>query len=427
MKISAKNYENYPKPARTAKEIKEAILYKLIYVLGVDPQAARARHWLNAAVYVARDLLTEGWIKYRRDNFDNKERHIYYLSMEYLIGRTFINSLINSQLLDEFKGAFEELGLDFDYIVGEEDDPGLGNGGLGRLAACFMDSLATLKIPSVGYGIRYQYGMFYQEIKDGKQVEKPDLWLEKDMSWQFLRTSKRYPVFFGGTVRQGIFGDEWYPAEKLTALCYDDIIPAWGGESSNTLRLWSAHAGDDFNLSAFNKGDYYSAMEAQTKIENISRVLYPDDSTDSGRELRLRQEYFLVAASIHDIISRHKRMGNPIENLPEKVAIHLNDTHPVLAIPELMRVLVHIEGVKWEKAWEMCKKIFSYTNHTLMSEALETWPVEMMQRVLPLHLNIIYGINNQFLDEVRKKGFDIYDPVIVVLRISPWSAVLEQV
>ena len=280
----------------------------------------------------------------------------------------------------------------------------MGNGGLGRLAACFLDSLATLRIPAMGYGIRYQYGMFKQEIVDGQQVEKPDLWLDQDLAWQFARPNKQYSVRFGGQVLN--LGDkkEWQPSEEISAWAYDEIIPGYGGECANPLRLWTAHAGNLFDLADFNRGDYASAVRAQNSDENISRVLYPNDSTDSGRELRLKQEYFLVSASVQDIVARHKCRFPSIRTLADEVAIHLNDTHPVLAIPELMRILIDEEGIAWTEAWNMCCKIFSYTNHTLMSEALETWQVDLMGRLLPRHLDIIFEINAYFLNALRAIG-----------------------
>ena len=280
----------------------------------------------------------------------------------------------------------------------------MGNGGLGRLAACFLDSLATLRIPAMGYGIRYQYGMFKQEIVDGQQVEKPDLWLDQDLAWQFARPNKQYSVRFGGQVLN--LGDkkEWQPSEEISAWAYDEIIPGYGGECANPLRLWTAHAGNLFDLTDFNRGDYASAVRAQNSDENISRVLYPNDSTESGRELRLKQEYFLVSASVQDIVARHKCRFPSIRTLADEVAIHLNDTHPVLAIPELMRILIDEEGIAWTEAWNMCCKIFSYTNHTLMSEALETWQVDLMGRLLPRHLDIIFEINAYFLNALRAIG-----------------------
>ena len=280
-------------------------------------------------------------------------------------------------------------------------DPGLGNGGLGRLAACFMDSLATLAIPAMGYGIRYEYGMFRQKIENGQQVERPDDWLEKGAPWEFMRPSKRFSIDFGGHI---YFEDKkciWNPAEKVTALAYDQMIPGYKNDSASTLRLWSAHGGELFDLAEFNRGDHLAAVATRSANQNLSRVLYPDDSTWNGRELRLRQEYFLVSASLQDILRRHLRTHGTLDNLADKVAIHLNDTHPALAIPELMRILIDLHGYSWQNAWDVTRRIFSYTCHTLMSEALETWPVEMMAKILPRHLQMIFEINDHFLEYVK--------------------------
>ena len=394
----------YRMPKPDAAQIRQSIVYKLIFILGVDPRDAKPQDWLNAAMFAARDLVAESYLKTRRSHIENKKRMVYYLSMEFLMGRAFVNSLINEGVFDAFNQAFKELGLEFADIAEQEEDPGLGNGGLGRLAACFLDSLATLRIPAMGYGIRYQYGMFKQTIVDGQQVEKPDLWLEKDMAWQFSRPNKSYAIGFGGQLIKNGSITSWRPAETISAHGHDEVIPGYGGDVANTLRLWTANAGNLFDLGDFNKGDYFSAMRAQTSDENISRVLYPNDSTDSGRELRLKQEYFLVSASVQDIVARHKCRFPNIRTLADEVAIHLNDTHPVLAIPELMRVLLDEEGLSWQEAWGMCCKIFSYTNHTLMSEALETWPVDLMARLLPRHLDIILEINTYFLSALRAMG-----------------------
>ena len=394
----------YVMPKPDAETIRKSIVYKLIFILGVDPNDATEHQWLNAAMLAARDLIAEDFLQTRRAHIDNGKRMVYYLSMEFLLGRAFVNALINEGVYAEFAEAFKQLGKEFANICEQEQDPGLGNGGLGRLAACFLDSLATLRIPAMGYGIRYQYGMFKQEIVDGQQVEKPDLWLDQDLAWQIGRPNKQYAVSFGGQVINMGDKKEWHPSEEISAMAYDEIIPGYGGDVANPLRLWTAHAGNRFDLADFNRGDYASAVRAQNSDENISRVLYPNDSTDSGRELRLKQEYFLVSASVQDIVARHKCRFPSIKNLADKVAIHLNDTHPVLAIPELMRILIDEEGIAWTEAWNMCCKIFSYTNHTLMSEALETWPVDLMGRLLPRHLDIIFEINAYFLNALRAIG-----------------------
>ncbi|WP_294088542.1 glycogen/starch/alpha-glucan phosphorylase [uncultured Actinobacillus sp.] len=400
---------SYNRPEHTTDSLKKAIVYKLIFLIGRSPQEASQRDWLNATLYAVRDLVTEGWISTARQARADETRRVYYLSMEFLIGRTLSNALIAEGLYDLAKDALSELKVDLEEILEKEVDPGLGNGGLGRLAACFMDSIATLGIPAMGYGIRYEYGMFRQKIEDGRQVEKPDAWLEKGAPWEFMRPSKRFHIRFGGHIYFEGKKCIWNHGEEITALAYDQMIPGYDNDSAATLRLWSAYAGDVFNLQDFNRGDYFRAIENRSSTENVSRVLYPDDSTSAGRELRLRQEYFLVSASLQDILKRHKRTHGTLENLADKVAIHLNDTHPALAIPELMYILVDQEGFSWQHAWDMCRRIFSYTCHTLMSEALETWPVEMMAKILPRHLQIIFEINDHFLDYVRKHVTDEHD------------------
>ena len=396
----------YRAPGSDVQSLKEALVYKLIFSLGCPPADATKTNWLNAALLVVRDLAAERWLQTTRYLRRENLRRVYYLSMEFLMGRALSNALIAEDVYDALREALAELGQDLNDIIAEEGDPGLGNGGLGRLAACFMDSLATLRIPAMGYGIRYEYGMFRQDIENGKQVERPDTWTEQDIAWQFRRPSKHYVIRFGGNIHYQGEQCIWNNNEQITALAYDQIIPGYGTAAANTLRLWSAHAGDVFNLNDFNRGDYFAAMEKQNTSENVSRVLYPDDSTAVGRELRLRQEYFLTSASVQDIVRRHLKENPDISTLADTVAIHLNDTHPVLAIPELMRILIDEYRVKWDDAWAACGKIFSYTNHTLMGEALETWPVEMMSRVLPRHLQLIFEINEHFLDGLRKQGYD---------------------
>ncbi len=392
---------SYNRPEENVESLKKAIVYKLIFLIGRSPDEASQRDWLNAALYAVRDLVTEGWISTAKQSRDEKTRRVYYLSMEFLMGRTLSNAMLSEGVYDLTKQALAQLDVNLEEVLEKEVDPGLGNGGLGRLAACFMDSIATLALPGMGYGIRYEYGMFQQHIEDGRQVEKPDAWLEKGSPWEFVRPSKRFNIRFGGHIHFEGKKCVWQNAEEITALAYDNIIPGYGTAAAATLRLWRAHAGDMFDLADFNKGDYFGAIEERSSIENVSRVLYPDDSTWAGRELRLRQEYFLVSASLQDIIKRHKRTHGTIDNLADKVAIHLNDTHPALAIPELMHILVDQEGFEWKKAWDMTRRIFSYTCHTLMSEALETWPVEMMGKILPRHLQMIFEINDYFLDYVK--------------------------
>ena len=391
----------YNRPSLDVEGVKKAIVYKLIFLIGRSPKEASQRDWLNATLHAVRDLVTEGWITTARQSRAEETRRVYYLSMEFLIGRTLSNAMIAEGVYDVAEKALAELNVDLEEIIEKEVDPGLGNGGLGRLAACFMDSLATLAIPAMGYGIRYEYGMFRQKIENGQQVERPDDWLEKGAPWEFMRPSKRFSIDFGGHI---YFEDKkciWNPAEKVTALAYDQMIPGYKNDSASTLRLWSAHGGELFDLAEFNRGDHLAAVATRSANQNLSRVLYPDDSTWNGRELRLRQEYFLVSASLQDILRRHLRTHGTLNNLADKVAIHLNDTHPALAIPELMRILIDLHGYSWQNAWDVTRRIFSYTCHTLMSEALETWPVEMMAKILPRHLQMIFEINEHFLEYVK--------------------------
>lgn len=397
-----KNY-SYRQPQAAGDWLKKAIIYKLIFQVGKHPDEAFPRDWLNATIYATRDLVSEDWISTQNTIHQHQQRSVYYLSMEFLMGRVLSNALIAGGIYKDAADALKDLGQDLEKLIAEEADPGLGNGGLGRLAACFLDSIATLGMPAVGYGIRYEYGMFTQQIIRGEQHEKPDTWLENGTPWEFTRHSTQHPVRFGGHI---YFEDKkciWEHAEEIVALPYDYLIPGYKTDTASTLRLWQAHASSNFDLQDFNKGDYRSAMAERNTLENISRVLYPNDATQDGKMLRLRQEYFLVSASVQDILRKHKRTYGSLDNLADKVAIHLNDTHPVLAIPELLHILLDKEGYDWKTAWGMAKKVFSYTNHTLMGEALETWPVDMLGNLLPRHLQIILDINAEFLQEVRRR------------------------
>lgn len=393
-------------PLSNVEGVKDSIVQKLVFSIGRDPSIASNRDWLNATLLAVRDLVSEGWLKTQRATQSQDCRRVYYLSMEFLMGRTLSNAMMSVGVYDVVHKALEQLGLNLEDVIEKEVDPGLGNGGLGRLAACFLDSIATLNYPGMGYGIRYEYGMFRQKIIDGQQVERPDAWLEKGMPWEFVRPTKRYKVEFGGRIYFEGGKCHWIDTDRIVALGYDQIIPGYETDMANSLRLWSAHAGGIFDLNKFNQGDYFAAMEQHNKSENVSRVLYPDDSTYCGRELRLRQEYFLVSASLQDILNRHRWQNKTLANLADKVAIHLNDTHPVLAIPELMRILIDKEEFSWDQAWEMTCQIFSYTNHTLMGEALETWPVDMMGAILPRHLQIILEINEKFLNSIQQHTKD---------------------
>ena len=404
----------YDHPDRDVAAFKRAVANKLIYAVGKDPVAASQDDWLNATSQAVRDQLVERWMMTTRANYAQDLKRVYYLSMEFLIGRTFTNALLAVDLYDTVREALADFGVDMAGLSEREPDAALGNGGLGRLAACFLDSMATLGVPGMGYGIRYEYGMFRQRIVDGQQVETPDYWLTRGNPWEFQRPEVNYRVRFGGHVqkREGASAAsgaaDWVDTHDVLAVAYDTIIPGYGTQATNTLRLWSARATEEIDLSAFNRGNYMQAVESKNHSENVSRVLYPDDSTPSGRELRLHQEYFFCSASVQDLLRRYLRNHKTFDQLSEKVSIHLNDTHPVLAVPELMRLLLDEHGMPWDEAWAHTQKVFSYTNHTLMHEALETWPVEMLGRILPRHLQIIYDINARFLATVTQKvGNDV--------------------
>ncbi|WP_455846192.1 glycogen phosphorylase [Pantoea agglomerans] len=392
----------YASPTLTVDALKHSIAYKLMFTIGKDPSIANKHEWLNAALLAVRDRMVERWLRSSRAQLSQDVRQVYYLSMEFLMGRTLGNALLAMGIYDDLNQALDEMGLDLSELMEEENDPGLGNGGLGRLAACFLDSLATLGLPGRGYGIRYDYGMFKQNIVDGQQRESPDYWLEYGNPWEFQRFNTRYKVRFGGRLQHEGARVRWVETEEIVAMAYDQIIPGFDTDATNTLRLWGAQASNEINLGKFNQGDYFAAVEDKNHSENVSRVLYPDDSTYSGRELRLRQEYFLVSSTVQDILNRHWQMHETWDNLPDKIAIHLNDTHPVLAIPELMRILIDEQKFSWDDAFEVTCQVFSYTNHTLMTEALETWPVDMIGKILPRHLSIIFEINDYFLKTIQE-------------------------
>ena len=396
----------YDHPDRDVAAFKRAVATKLMYAVGKDPVAASQDDWLHATALAVRDQLVERWMTTTRANYAQDRKRVYYLSAEFLIGRTFTNALLAVDLYDTVKAALADFDIDMSALAEREPDAALGNGGLGRLAACFLDSMATLGVPGMGYGIRYEYGMFRQQIIDGQQVEAPDYWLTRGNPWEFQRPEVQYRVRFGGHVEGHSPGGaaRWVGTHDVLAMAYDTIIPGYGTQATNTLRLWSARATEEIDLSAFNRGNYMAAVESKNHSENVSRVLYPDDSTASGKELRLHQEYFFCSASVQDLLRRYLRNHSGFDQLHEKVSIHLNDTHPVLAVPELMRLLLDEHGLPWDQAWAQVQKVFSYTNHTLMHEALETWPVDMLGRVLPRHLQIIFDMNARFLAEVAAQG-----------------------
>ncbi|CFQ46203.1 MULTISPECIES: glycogen phosphorylase [Yersinia] len=397
---------SYTSPVVSVDALKHSIAYKLMFIVGKDPTIATQHDWLNATLFAVRDRMVERWLRSNRAQLSQDVRQVYYLSMEFLLGRTLSNALLSMGIYEDIEQALDEMGLNLSELLQEENDPGLGNGGLGRLAACFLDSLATLALPGRGYGIRYEYGMFSQKIVNGQQMESPDNWLEYGNAWEFPRHNTRYKVRFGGRIQQEGSKTRWLETEEILACAYDQIIPGFDTDATNTLRLWSAQASNEINLGKFNQGDYFAAVEDKNHSENVSRVLYPDDSTYSGRELRLRQEYFLVSATVQDILNRHWTMHQTFDNLADKIAIHLNDTHPVLSIPEMMRLLIDEHKFSWMDAWDVVQQVFSYTNHTLMTEALETWPIDMIGKILPRHLQIIFDINDHFLKLVQEQHPD---------------------
>jgi starch phosphorylase len=388
--------------------IQKTLIHHLHYTFAKDQYTATKRDLFNALAYSVRDHLVERWIITQRSYYDTDAKRVYYLSLEYLMGQSLKNNLINLQIYDECNQALQTLGYSLEELSTIEWDAGLGNGGLGRLAACYLDSMATLGLPGYGYGLRYDYGIFYQKIENGYQVETPDNWLRYGNPWEINRPEYIYPVYYGGRIHQyldktGHLQFEWVDREEVIALAYDTPIAGFGNRTVNTMRLWSAKSARGFDLNYFNHGDYIRAVEDRNKTENITRVLYPNDNICEGKELRLKQEYFLVSATLQDIIRRYKKSHHSFDQFKEKVAIQLNDTHPSLAIPELMRILMDHESMTWETAWDITTNTFGYTNHTVLPEALEKWPVTLMEQILPRHLQIIYEINRRFLEEVSKR------------------------
>src|SRR3989449_704452 len=379
----------------------------LLYSLAKDQYSATELDRFMSLALTVRDRLIERWISTQQRYYRRDAKRVYYLSAEFLMGRALANNLLNLGLYDTAREAMRMMGLEVSDLLEQEVDAGLGNGGLGRLAACFLDSMATLDIPGYGYGIRYEFGMFDQEIKAGWQIEKPDEWLRFGNPWEMPRPEYWVPVAFGGRTEEhfdhGRLRVHWAPEEQVIGVAYDTPIAGYGNATVNTLRLWRARASEEFDLTLFNDGDYERAVLEKNRSETISKVLYPSDVKVFGRELRLKQQYFFVACSLHDIIRRHLATHKDLSNFADKVAIQLNDTHPAVAIPELMRLLVDQYDIGWDHSWEVTVKTFGYTNHTLLSEALETWPVELFGRYLPRHLQIIYEINRRFLRQVMNR------------------------
>jgi len=388
--------------------IKRSLANRLTYSIGKDLYTAVPRDWFHSLAYVVRDRLIERWMETMRSYYREDAKRVYYLSLEFLIGRSLTNSLLNMDIDEEAREALEQLGLDLEVLREQEPDAALGNGGLGRLAACFLDSMATLRLPGYGYGIRYEYGMFNQRIEHGQQLESPENWLRYGNPWEFPRPEVLYPVKFHGRVVEyhdadGRIGHEWTETEDVMMMAYDTPVPGYKTNTVNNMRLWTAKSTREFDLRYFNAGNYIKAVQEKNESENLTRMLYPDDTTEMGKELRLKQQYCFVSASLQDILRRYLRHHEGFGELPDKVAIQLNDTHPSIAIPELMRILLDEHHLSWHESWHICTSTFAYTNHTLLPEALETWPVAMLERVLPRHMQIIYRINYFMLEDVRHR------------------------
>jgi starch phosphorylase len=401
-----------PGPAvrpHTAEELKASVLDKLKYIVSKDPVAASQRDWFVAVAHATRDIVVERWIDSTNVVYRDDPKRVYYLSLEFLVGRMLFDAMTNIGIVEPMTEALSQLGVDLSALRRIESDAALGNGGLGRLAACFMDSMAALSIAAHGYGIRYDNGLFKQVIRGGWQQEAPEDWLSHGNPWEFERAEVNYAIGFGGWV-EAVPGDGdyvrhvWHPGETVEAIAFDTPVVGWLGRHVNTLRLWSARAPDPLKLDAFNAGDYIGALSDSVRAEAISKVLYPSDATPAGQELRLRQEYFFASASLLDLVRRHFKQHGDIRTLGDHVSVQLNDTHPSIGVAELMRILVDLNRLPWEEAWKITQAVFSYTNHTLLPEALESWPVALMERLLPRHMQIIYLINAAHLDGARKAG-----------------------
>lgn len=396
------------KSGRSPEDLKQDILQKLYYVQGRTPELATLNDWYLAVSYAVRDMMMESWIHSLKKFKHPEVKLVGYLSAEFLPGPHLGNALINLGLHAEVKAAVETLGVDFSHLLYQEEEPGLGNGGLGRLAACFLDSLSTLKVPAIGYGIRYEFGIFDQQIENGEQKEMADNWLRFGNPWEIPQREISFRVKFGG--RTESFRDEeekycvnWIPEFEVRGVAYDTPVPGYKNHSVNLLRLWKSEAVESFDFREFNLGNYEASVNEKTRAETMSKVLYPNDEPESGKRLRLSQQYFFVSCSLQDAIRIQKSRGLPLSSLHENMVLQLNDTHPSIAIAELMRLLIDEHQMEWEDAWSVTNKAFGYTNHTLLPEALETWPMYLFHSLLPRHLEIIFEINQRFLDEVKKK------------------------
>ena len=396
--------ESRTRYGHSAKDIAQDFAEQLKYNFDADVYHTTEEARYQAISMAIRDRIIHQWDISRKTQRAKSAKRVYYLSLEFLMGRAMTNNIINLGLEKPVRDALSSLGYQLEDLAAQEPDAGLGNGGLGRLAACFLDSLATLEIPAYGYGIRYNYGIFNQQVRNGWQVEQPDNWLKDGNPWEVKRSDLTYPVYFGGDVKvirengRDIF--KWIPAEQVNGMAYDTPIVGYGGKTINTLRLWSAQSPMEFSFQEFNSGDYTEAVRHKINAENISQVLYPNDTLYMGKELRLKQQYFFVACSLADIVRRFKRKENySWSKFPDEAAIQLNDTHPSIAVPELMRILIDQEGLSWDEAWDITVKTLGYTNHTLMPEALEKWSIPMLESILPRHMQIIYEINHRFIQK----------------------------
>ncbi|MCJ8501771.1 glycogen/starch/alpha-glucan phosphorylase [Desulfatitalea alkaliphila] len=395
-------------PART---LKEDILHHICYTLGNDPERPNKYKVYMGLAYAVRDRLIARWIKTQRALYDHLAKRVYFLSLEFLPGRFLKNYLISLRMEEETRETLAEMGFDLDDLEEQEWDAGLGNGGLGRLASCYMDSIACCDLPGYGYGIHYDYGIFHQVIDNGYQREQADNWIRHGNPWDIKRRHYLVPVNFNGrteTYRDaaGRMRVRWVDTDLVMAMACDILVPGYGDDYVTNMRLWAAQSSREFNLETFNQGDYIGAVESKVISENISKVLYPSDEGEFGKELRLKQQYFFVAATLDDILRRYRKLQRSLADLPNFVAIQLNDTHPAIAIPELMRLLMDEEGLGWDEAWTICEKTFAYTNHTILPEALESWPVDLIGRLLPRHMQIIFEINHRFLEAVRSRHPD---------------------
>ncbi len=377
----------------------------LVFDYAIDPDRASPRERYEAVARSLRDVLALRWLRTKKAHYLANPKHAYYLSMEFLIGRSLASNVSNLLLDPAMREACREKNVDWYELLDQEPDAGLGNGGLGRLAACFIESMATLELPAMGYGLRYEYGIFKQAIENGWQNEKPDNWLRRPDPWEVIRLDHIVEVHLNCTfqIRNGSLTPVPGKPSTLLGIPFDRPVVGHGGKTINTLRLWAAGAPDSFHFDQFSHGDFVGAVTATLAAESISRVLYPDDSTAMGQELRFLQEYFLSACSMHDIVRRFRACNSDWNLFPEKVAVQLNDTHPTVSIAELMRILLDDAGLGWDEAWGITQRTFGYTNHTLLPEALERWPVSWFEDILPRHLEIIYEINRRFLDQVRSR------------------------